>query len=213
MGVGRGPLGSRAPKALTLDTLLELPCETTVKPVVPAGSWNWRPRAHLVHPERERRADGRGRRGVGALDDGLHAARGLGGVDQPAVHRHRRGGAADRARRRRGRGQTDLPRAPTASADETGGASVPRVAGERAVLTGGQLHALVPGGAGPPAPASGGADAARKVRVVQAGEPARTARSAAGGAEVGRGPGARSTERGEQQAERQGEGAHAEHRA
>ncbi len=41
MGVGRGPLGSRAPKALTLDTLLELPCETTVKPVVPAGSWNW----------------------------------------------------------------------------------------------------------------------------------------------------------------------------
>jgi hypothetical protein len=35
MGVGTGELGNTVPKALTRGTLLDCPCDTTVKPLVP----------------------------------------------------------------------------------------------------------------------------------------------------------------------------------
>jgi len=54
IGVGSGELGKTLPKAWTWPTLVDWPCETTVNPVVPAGSWNctvspteWSPRASV----------------------------------------------------------------------------------------------------------------------------------------------------------------------
>ncbi len=207
-----GALGTAAPKALHLDHVGRAPCETTVKPVVPAGSWNCSCLAHLVQPERERRADRRGRGGIGARDDGLHAARvsvALIGPPFPAT-----GAVADSSPTLAGAAagrQTDLPGGPAGSTDQTGGAAVPGGAGGQAELTGGELDALASRSGRPPAALQQDVvqTPAREVGVVDAGQPAGAARSAAGRAEVGRGPGARSPERGEQQAERQGEPARA----
>src|SRR5262249_35159315 len=40
MGVGSGVLGITLPNAVTFGALVGGPCATTVKPLVPAGSWN-----------------------------------------------------------------------------------------------------------------------------------------------------------------------------
>src|SRR5215470_1755425 len=54
MGVGSGEFGSTLPNAVTRGSLVGCPCETTVNPLVPGGSWNctvsptwWTPRASV----------------------------------------------------------------------------------------------------------------------------------------------------------------------